>query len=335
MTKMRYTQLTNRRYIISIKILITGAAGFIGSNLSKNLLNRDNSVIGLDNLNDYYDPAWKLQNIKNLDSYDNFTFIKGDVLEEDLLESIFSNNEIDAVVHLAARAGVRPSIEEPKLYESVNVRGTLNMLEAVREYSVNKFVFASSSSVYGNQSKVPFSENDKVDLPISPYAATKKAGEELCYTYSHLYSIGVTCLRFFTVYGPNGRPDMAPYMFTESIMKGKEIKRFGNGDSARDYTYVDDIVQGITAAISYKKSFDVFNLGNSSPINLNDFISTIEKITGNKAIIKELPMQPGDVSITYADISKAKRLLGYSPTTRLEDGLALFYEWLIKSRLHD
>jgi UDP-glucuronate 4-epimerase len=313
-------------------VFVTGAAGFIGSNVSSNLLSKGYNVVGIDNFNDYYNPEWKKNSSEMLDSFDNFTLFNGDILDEELINRIFKSLKIDAIIHLAARAGVRPSIADPKLYELVNVRGTLNLLEAAKEHNVGKFVFASSSSVYGNQVKTPFSEDDRVDFPISPYAASKKAGEELCYTYSHLFGISATCLRFFTVYGPNGRPDMAPYLFTEAIMKGNPIHRFGKGDTGRDYTYVDDIVSGIISATDYTAPYDVFNLGNSSPVMLNDFIATLEKVIGKKAIINEMPIQQGDVDITYADISKAKKLLNYSPTVSLLDGLTNFTKWYTAQR---
>ena len=314
-----------------MKALVTGAAGFIGSSVTERLLQDNLGVIGLDCLNDYYNPDWKLQNIGDLAKYNSFDFIKGDILDEELLSELFSRHKFDVVVHIAARAGVRPSIADPKLYELVNVRGTLNLLEEARKHKVPQFVFASSSSVYGNRTDTPFSEHDRVDFPISPYAATKKAGEELCYTYAHLYGLKVTCLRFFTVYGPKGRPDMAPYLFAESIMKGQPIKRFGKGDSGRDYTYIDDIVSGITAAIHHPAAYEIFNLGNSSPVSLNDFIATLEKIIGKRAVIKQLPKQQGDVDITFANISKAKKMLNYNPKTNLEDGLRKLIEWFADS----
>jgi UDP-glucuronate 4-epimerase len=314
------------------KVLVTGAAGFIGSSLSKKLLENGLQIVGLDCLNDYYNPEWKMQNLAELEQYPSFKFVRGDILDEKLLTNLFSEHKFKVIAHIAARAGVRPSIAEPKLYESVNVRGTLNLLEAAKEHAVPKFVFASSSSIYGNQTKMPFSEDDRVDSPISPYAATKKAGEELCYTYSHLYGISATCLRFFTVYGPKGRPDMAPYLFTEAIMQGQPIKRFGKGDTGRDYTYIDDIVSGIVAAMDYKAPYEVFNLGNSSSVLLRDFIATIEKVTGKRAIIEEHPMQQGDVNSTFADISKAKKLLGYDPQTTLEVGLRNFVAWYTEHR---
>jgi UDP-glucuronate 4-epimerase len=289
-------------------------------------------VVGIDNINDYYEIKWKQNNLDQLIKNKNFTFYKIDIINEDKLSELCQKFSPEIIIHLAARAGVRPSIIDPKLYELVNIRGTLNMLEIAKDYKVNKFIFASSSSVYGNSSKTPFTETDRVDFPISPYASTKKAGEELCYTYSHLYNLSISCLRFFTVYGPKGRPDMAPYMFTEAIATGKPIKRFGNGTTGRDYTYIDDIVNGIIAAANYLEPFDIFNLGNSSPVLLNTFISTIEKIVGKYAIIEEFPMQQGDVDITYADINKAKELLGYSPETSLEEGMQIFYNWLKDSR---
>lgn len=315
------------------KILVTGCAGFIGSNLTGRLLSEGYFVVGLDNLNDYYNPAWKLENLAKFKANKNFIFVKGDILNVKLLEKLFKTYKFSSVVHLAARAGVRPSIADPGLYEEVNVRGTLNMLDVAKNYKIQKFVFASSSSVYGNQSKVPFSEKDPVNNPVSPYAATKKAGEMLCYTYSHLYKLPVVALRFFTVYGPGGRPDMAPYLFTESILKGKPFKKFGRGTTSRDYTYIDDIVEGILLAMKYDCQYEVFNLGNSHPITLNKFISDLEKITGNEAIIENLPMQPGDVQTTYSDISKAQKLLGFNPKTSFYDGLSNFVDWFKENRV--
>jgi UDP-glucuronate 4-epimerase len=315
------------------KVLITGGAGFIGSNLASKLLKKGYFVVAFDNLNDYYNPAWKLKNLAKFKENKNFKFVKGDILDEKTLDKLFKKHNFDYVVHLAARAGVRPSIADPKLYEEVNVRGTLNILEACRVYKVKKLVSASSSSVYGNQSKIPFSETDRVNNPISPYAATKKAGEEICYTYSHLYKIPVVCLRFFTVYGPNGRPDMAPYLFVEAIMKGKPIKKFGDGTTSRDYTYVEDITDGIYAAMLYKCDYEIFNLGNSNPVTLNKFISNLEKIIGKNAVIESAPMQPGDVEKTYADTKKAKKLLKYNPKTNFYDGLTKLVEWYKEERI--
>lgn len=314
-------------------ILVTGAAGFIGSHTASKLLKSNYQVIGLDEINDYYDQSWKEANVEELLKNPNFSFFKTDIRALEALESVANNNQIDVIVHLAARAGVRPSIEQPLLYEEVNVRGTLNLLETAKKHSIKQFVFASSSSVYGNQSKVPFSESDPVNEPISPYAATKKAGEMLCHTYSHLYGINCICLRFFTVYGPNGRPDMAPYMFTKAILEGSRIKKFGTGESMRDYTYIDDIVAGIVTSVELDRKFEIINLGNSQPISLNEFIATLEKITDLKMLIEQLPMQAGDVLKTYADISKAKNLLSYEPKTSFEEGLAKFVEWYKLKRL--
>ena len=289
------------------KILVTGCAGFIGSNLTARLVRDGYFVVGLDNLNDYYNPLWKIENISSYENNKNFNFFKGDILNADLLDRLFKKYQFDYIAHLAARAGVRPSILDPKLYEEVNVRGTLNLLDLAKDYKIKKFIFASSSSVYGNQSKVPFSESDPVNSPISPYAATKKAGEMLCFTYSHLYNLSTICLRFFTVYGPGGRPDMAPYLFTQAILKRKPIKKFGTGTTSRDYTYIDDIVDGISSAIKYECKYEIFNLGDNHPITLNKFINILEKITGKEAIIQNAEMQPGDVHSTYADIRKAKK----------------------------
>lgn len=314
-------------------ILVTGCAGFIGSHLSVKLVKDGCLIVGLDNLNDYYNPLWKLENIKEINNYSNFKFIKGDILDKNLLANLFKKHKFDCVIHLAARAGVRPSIANPELYEEVNIRGTLNMLEAARNHEVKKFIFASSSSVYGNLSKIPFSEEDPVNFPISPYAATKKAGEELCFTYSHLYDLPIICLRFFTVYGPRGRPDMAPYLFTKAIFEGQTINKYGDGSTSRDYTYINDIVKGVISAINFKCKYEIFNLGNSQPVTLNKFINNLEKITGKKAAIKKMPMQPGDVEKTYADIIKAKKYLKYNPRTGFYEGLKKFVQWYKKERM--
>ncbi len=314
-------------------ILLTGAAGFIGSHTAAKLLERGERVVGIDELNDYYDATWKEANLSKLTKNPNFTFIRADVRDLPTLEKIATDHQIETIIHLAARAGVRPSIEQPLLYEEVNVRGTLNMLQIAKKHQIKQFVFASSSSVYGNQSQVPFSETDPVNAPISPYAATKKAGEMLCHTYSHLYGINCICLRFFTVYGPNGRPDMAPYIFTKAILEGQKIKKFGSGESRRDYTYIDDIVAGVVASVELRRPFEIINLGNSQPITLNEFIATLEEITGLTMQIEQLPMQPGDVEQTYADISKAKELLGYQPQTSFKDGLKKFVQWYQAERL--
>lgn len=314
-------------------ILLTGAAGFIGSHTALALVKEGDTVIGIDNLNDYYNPQWKKDNLKKLSTYQNFKFFESDICNFSQMEKIIKNSKFDAIIHLAARAGVRPSIEQPLLYQEVNVGGTLNLLELARQYNVKSFVFASSSSVYGNQEKIPFSETDPVNRPISPYAATKRAGELLCHTYSHLHHINCICLRFFTVYGPGGRPDMAPYLFTEAILKSKSINKFGDGSSERDYTYINDIVAGVVAASHLKKPFEIINLGNNQPISLNDFIKLLEKITGKKMKIKQLPMQAGDVKRTYADISKAQKLLAFKPKTTFEEGLSKLVAWYSAERL--
>jgi len=313
-----------------LKILVTGCAGFIGSHVAEALLLRGDTVIGIDNINDYYDPAKKEKNLEILKKHKKFVFYKEDIRNYDNLKRIFIRENPDKVVHLAARAGVRASIQNPLLYQDVNIRGTLNLLELAKNSKAKSFVFASSSSVYGNQEKTPFSEDDDVSTPISPYAATKRAGELLCYTYHHLYNTSITCLRFFTVYGPRGRPDMAPYKFTKLIIEGKPVPRYGDGTTKRDYTYITDIVKGVIAAIDKELSFEIINLGNNKPVMLNDFIRVIEEATHRKAVIKEMPMQPGDVNITYADIRKAQRLLGYQPETSIEEGMKKFVEWYEK-----
>jgi UDP-glucuronate 4-epimerase len=316
-----------------MKILVTGCAGFIGSHVSEALLKRGDFVIGVDNLNDYYDVKFKKENLEILKKHPGFTFYKEDICNYNAMKKIFDKQIPDKVVHLAARAGVRPSIENPFIYEEVNVKGTLNLLELAKERKVKSFVSASSSSVYGNQKKVPFSETDNVDTPISPYAATKKAGELLCHTYHHLFNMKITCLRFFTVYGPRGRPDMAPYMFVRNMMAGAPIKKFGDGKSRRDYTFISDIVKGVIAAVDKELEFEIINLGNNKPVDLNKFISLVENLTGKKAIIKNLPMQPGDVDVTYADIRKANKLLGYKPSVSFEEGMKQFVEWYKENRV--
>ncbi|MBS3100828.1 GDP-mannose 4,6-dehydratase [Candidatus Woesearchaeota archaeon] len=309
-------------------IMITGAAGFVGSRASKELVRQGHSVVGVDNFNDYYNPKFKEQNIKD---------IKVKLYREDIrnfagLQKIFSENQIDKIIHLAAMVGVRPSIQNPFIYEEVNVRGTLNLLELARHNGVKKFVFASSSSVYGNRDKVPFSEDDITNSPISPYAATKKAGELLCYTYNSLYKIPSVCLRLFTVYGPCGRPDMAPYKFVDSIANGRHIEMYGDGSTRRDYTFIADVVSGIMKSMDLDAKYEIINLGCGNPVELKDFIGIIEKNLGKKAKIVKEKMQPGDVKQTYADISKAKKLLGYSPKTKIEEGLKLLCEWYLENR---
>ena len=311
-------------------ILITGAAGFIGSHLSERLLQEGSRIICLDNLDTFYDPQIKRENLKPLLSNNNFTMIEGDIRDLKLLTDIFEGNRIDIIVHIAARAGVRPSIKEPLLYYDVNVRGTTNLLEMAKNYHVKKFIFASSSSVYGENKKVPFSEDDNVDYPISPYAATKKAGELISFTYHHLYGIPVSCLRFFTVYGPRQRPEMAIHKFTRLIYEGKSIPVYGDGTSRRDYTYIDDIISGITASVNTELGYEIINLGESKTVKLTELISLIEENLQKKALIEWLPDQPGDVPVTFADIGKARRLLGYTPCIDIKEGAGRFVEWFLK-----
>ncbi len=307
-----------------MKILVTGAAGFIGSHSAKALIARGDTVYGIDNFNDYYEVAQKEKNAEGINIF------RVDIGDESAIEKIFAEIKPHVLLHLAARAGVRASIADPELYHEVNVLGTNILLEACKRHSVGRVVFASSSSVYGNQKKTPFSETDETENPISPYAATKRTAENLCYAYSKMYGLQITCLRFFTVYGPSGRPDMAPLMFTKAIDAGETIKRFGDGSSKRDYTFIDDIVSGIVSAVDNPFNFEIINLGNNKPEELRTLISTIEKNLGKTAKIEELPMQPGDVEMTYADIRKAERLLHYSPQTTLEQGIAKLIKWYKK-----
>ncbi len=310
-----------------MRYLITGGAGFIGSHLVERLLRDENFIVCLDNFNDYYDPKIKEKNIQECLKDDKFKLLRCDILDEKLMKEIFEQNDFDIIVHLAARAGVRPSVIMPKLYQEVNVRGTLNLLELAKEYRIKKFILASSSSVYGNNKKVPFSESDPVDNPISPYAATKKACELISYTYSALYDISVSCLRFFTVYGPRQRPDMAIHKFTKLIACGEKIPVYGDGKVKRDFTYITDIIQGVVASIERCNGYNIYNLGESQVIELRDMIGLIEESLGKRANIEWLPSQPGDVKITYADISKAKRELDYDPHVKIDEGIKKFVEW--------
>jgi UDP-glucuronate 4-epimerase len=284
-------------------------------------------VICLDNFNNFYNPLIKKNNIANLTENKNFILFEADICGKEYLKKIFNKNKIDLVVHLAAMAGVRPSIENPLLYEKVNIEGTLNILDCIKENNIKKMIFASSSSVYGGNKKVPFSETDKVDNPISPYAATKKAGELLCYTYHHLYDISVYCYRFFTVYGPRQRPEMAIHKFTRQIFNNDKITIFGDGSSSRDYTYVDDIIMGITNCIEIIRGYEIINLGNSSPTSLLTLIKLLEEASGKQASIKNESMKPGDVFTTFADINKASRLLNYTPATSVKEGINKFISW--------
>ena len=321
----------------SKKILVTGAAGFIGFHLCKSLLEKGVDVVGFDNINDYYDVNLKYSRLELLATYDKFTFVKGDLADKAAVDKLFSENKFDIVVNLAAQAGVRYSIDNPQAYIESNVIGFFNILEACRHNPVEHLLYASSSSVYGNQQKTPFSTDDDVSKPISLYAATKKSNELMAYTYSHLYSIPSTGLRFFTVYGPYGRPDMAYFSFTQKIMKGETIKIFNNGDMYRDFTYVDDIVKGIENMLSNPPEADengdratVYNIGNNSPEKLMYFIETLENALGKKAEKEFLPMQPGDVYQTYADVTPLIEKFGFKPSTSIEEGLGKFVDWYKK-----
>jgi UDP-glucuronate 4-epimerase len=310
------------------KILVTGGAGFIGSHCAEALLNLGVEVVIFDDFNDFYDPAVKESNLAGI--RERITLVRGDIRDAGLVEKTFADHRFDAVIHLAARAGVRPSISDPKLYFTTNIDGTFNLLDACRHHGVNRFIFASSSSVYGINEKVPFSENDRIERTISPYAATKIAGEQICSNYAHLFGIHCACLRFFTVYGPRQRPDLAIAKFTRAIRDGNPIDRYGDGSTARDYTYIEDIVQGILAAAAYteESSFEIFNLGGSATTTLAELIQLIEDAVGKKAQIRQLPDQPGDVPKTYADIEKAHRLLDYQPHTPIRDGVRKYAAWL-------
>jgi UDP-glucuronate 4-epimerase len=313
------------------RVLLTGGAGFIGSHVAEALLRRGARLTVVDNLDSFYTPSWKEANLREVRQLGEYEFAKVDICDIEPLRELLVRVQPAAIIHLAALAGVRPSIERPRLYERVNVGGTTNLLELSREVGVRKFVFGSSSSIYGATSCVPFSENHVEMRPISPYAATKLAGELICYTYAHLYGLPVVSLRFFTVYGARQRPDLAIRKFVALMDKGKPIPVFGDGSSGRDFTHVDDIVRGVLAALDYvvpaPVPYEVFNLGNSHPIKLSELIEELEKATGRKAIREQRSMQPGDVPLTWADISKAGHLLGYKPQIQLDEGLRQFVEW--------
>ena len=311
-----------------MKILITGGAGFIGSSLADSLLNEGNDIVVVDNFNDYYAYEIKEANVKhNLDN-PHYHLYKIDLTDKNALKNVFAENNFDTVVHLAGRAGVRPSIERPEDYVESNILATIHILELMKDFNVKKLVFASSSSVYGNCKAQIFSEDLKVTEPISQYAATKSACEQFCYTYHKLYNMNIVCLRFFTVYGPRQRPDLAIHKFTDLISKHQPIPVFGDGTTKRDYTYIDDIISGVKAAIAYNKTpYEIINLGGGEPVSLSQMIKTIETTLGEKAILDRKPMQKGDVDKTVSDISKAQRLLGYNPQTRFSDGIAKFIKW--------
>lgn len=314
-------------------VLLTGGAGFIGSHVAEAVLRRGLQLSVIDSLDNFYSPPAKRANLEEVRKAGDFTFYESDLCDFDALREAVSKSRPDTIIHLAARAGVRPSIENPQLYERVNVGGTMNLLELARQQGVKRFVFGSSSSVYGITNKVPFAEGDPCLRPISPYAATKLAGEFFCHTYAHLYDIATVCLRFFTVYGPRQRPDLAIRKFATLMEAGKPIPVFGDGSMGRDYTFVDDIVAGVLAAVDYEfppgaTPFDIFNLGNSHPVSLNELIATLERVTGRVAVRERKDLQPGDVPITWANIDKARRMLGYRPTTPLAEGLEKFVRWL-------
>ncbi|MEP6787910.1 MAG: GDP-mannose 4,6-dehydratase [Acidobacteriota bacterium] len=310
-------------------VLVTGGAGFIGSHLVDRLLAEGGwQITVVDDFNDFYSPEIKHANIAEHVKSPDYRIVDADIRDSTTMTALFAEYRFDAIVHLAARAGVRPSLAEPKLYAETNINGTLNLLELAKAHNIKQFVFGSSSSVYGMNAKVPFAEDDPIFNPISPYAATKAAGELLCHTYSHLYDIRCVCLRFFTVYGARQRPDLAIHKFSQLITEGKPIQVFGDGRSRRDYTYVDDIIQGVRAAIDYDRSmYDIFNLGESQTTELNELISLLERSLDLQAVIDRQPMQPGDVPTTFADISKSRELLGYNPTTKIADGIPKFVEW--------
>ena len=320
-------------------ILLTGGAGFIGSTTAEVLMNKGYDLVVIDNFNDYYDPALKRKNVdicKEVAIKTNcqYELVEGDIRDRELMKKLFDEHQIDAVIHWAGMAGVRPSIDDPRLYIDVNIGGLMNVLEEMRSHEVKNLVFISSSSVYGNNKKVPFSEKDPVDNPISPYAASKKSSELLYYTYHSLFRMNVHCLRYFTVYGPRQRPDLAINKFTRLMLNNEPIPMFGDGTTSRDYTYVSDIVQGTVLSLEYLLShdnvYDIFNLGGSHPISLKGLIDVIANTLGVTPVINQLPMQPGDVNVTYSDYSHAKEVLGYEPVVRIEEGIRNFVEWYKK-----
>jgi len=315
-------------------ILVTGGAGFIGSHLCERLLSDGVKVICLDNFDPFYDPNIKIKNTEAVTKKfpDLFELVTGDIRNPEHLKGIFQKTKFDFVVHLAARAGVRPSIADPLLYQDVNIRGTIVLLETCKEHRIQNFIFASSSSVYGENQRIPFTEKDLDIQPISPYGATKRAGELLCYSYHHLYGMNIACLRIFTAYGPRQRPEMAIHKFTRLIDQGEKIPIFGDGSSRRDYTYIDDIIDGILGVVHCHKGFEVYNLGESQTTSLRELIRLIEKALSKKANTEILEPQPGDVSVTYADITKAKQMLKYHPKVKMKEGIQRFVEWYKKGK---
>ncbi|MFN7959911.1 MAG: GDP-mannose 4,6-dehydratase [Thermoanaerobaculia bacterium] len=317
---------------MSGKVLVTGGAGFIGSHLTRRLLDRGDAVTILDDFNDYYPPALKRQNLAPLLTRPGCRLVEGDIRDTALVDRLFAEGGFSAVVHLAARAGVRPSLAEPILYEDVNCIGTLRLLEAARRHGPQTFIFGSSSSVYGINTKIPFAESDEVNQPISPYATTKRAGELLCFNYHHLYDLRATCLRFFTVYGPAQRPEMAISKFTDLLARGETVPLYGDGSSRRDYTYIDDIVDGIVASLDLAPGFEIVNLGGAETTSLAELVAILAAELAVTPSIQYLPMQPGDVPITYADVGKAASLLGYSPKVPIREGLRRYVAWYQENR---
>jgi len=313
-----------------VKILVTGCAGFVGSHLTDRLLKGGYYVVGVDDFNEYYDPKIKEGNLKTARNNRNFKLYREDILNFENIKNIFKREKVEKVIHLAARAGIRPSIKNPSLYAEVNVLGTVNLLKLSVYSKVQQFIFGSSSSVYGNSKKLPFRENNLCDKIISPYGSSKRAAEFWVESFHKTYGLKSTVLRFFTVYGPRGRPDMAPALFTKTILEGKAINQFGDGSSSRDYTYIDDIVEGILKTLDQSMEFEIINLGNSNPVNLLKFISYLEKIINKKAQVKNMPKQSGDVQITWADINKAKKFLDWQPKTQIKSGLGKYIQWLKK-----
>jgi len=332
----KYEELIIQPHTKHKKVLVTGGAGFIGSSVAEALLARGDDVIIVDEMNDYYDVAIKENNLQRLRQlYPNkqrLTIHKGDICNEQFMHNIFESERPEWVCHLAARAGVRPSIQDPFVYIHSNIRGTTHLMELSHKFGIKNFVFASSSSVYGGSKSTYFSEDESVDNPVSPYAASKKACELLAYTYHHLYKLNVSGLRFFTVYGPNGRLDMAPYKFVDRISRGEELQKFGDGSSSRDYTYISDIVDGVVRSIDRPYSYQLFNLGKGNGTSLNEFISIVEKHVGKKAVIKQMPDQPGDVPYTCASVEKARVLLGYEASVSFDEGIQRTVEWYRCSR---
>ncbi len=316
-------------------ILITGGAGFIGSSLADRLLGMGENVVAIDNFDPFYRSEIKRRNLSAAFNHPNFRFIEGDIRDKGLIKETLADHHIDLVVHLAAKAGVRPSLSDPAEYYDVNVNGTLNILEGMKDLGIKKLVFASSSSVYGNNKTIPFMEDHSVDFPISPYASSKKSGELLCHVFSHLYNMDINCLRFFTVFGPRQRPDLAIHKFTKLISSDQPIPFYGDGSTSRDYTYIDDIVDGVVSATLHLDGYAIINLGGSNPISLQDLVEKIGHLLKKTPKLDRKPMQPGDVELTYGSVAKAKELLNYSPKTGIDKGLKLFVDWYTQNEVQE